>query len=70
MEGDEKSFKGGLIIFLIILVLSFVWIVLIPHHPNETLKAMWDKLTPEQRQEIIDDYIAHTPPEDAFPKAP
>jgi len=67
---EDNSFGKTLVIFLIVIVSTFVWIVLVPHHPDETIKAMWDKLTPEQRQEVIDEHIAHTPPEDTFPKAP
>ena len=71
MEGLRVFYKkhsGG--IWFLVVVIVLVLLATTPRPADESLKAMWDSLTPEQRQEVIDDSIAHTPPEDTFPKAP
>ena len=42
-----------------VIVIVLVLLAITPRPVDESLKAMWDSLTPEQQQQIIDEYIAH-----------
>ena len=66
MEGLRVFYKkhsGG--IWFLVVVIGLVLLAITPRPADESLKAMWDKLTPAQQQEVIDEYIAnHSDPWD------